>query len=78
MANRLGWMLDALSFSKGPFANCNKSRSSLVMFHIFTCFLLQSGHQPAVLIWDLTTLSLSSELKGHQYGVACMALSSDG
>ncbi|XP_073043576.1 uncharacterized protein [Primulina eburnea] len=38
----------------------------------------ESGHQPTVLIWDLTTLSLLCELKGHQYGVACMALSSAG
>ncbi|KZV39623.1 mitogen-activated protein kinase-binding protein 1 [Dorcoceras hygrometricum] len=38
----------------------------------------ERGHQPAVLIWDLKTLSLSCELKGHQYGVACISLSSDG
>ncbi|GFP86254.1 mitogen-activated protein kinase-binding protein 1 [Phtheirospermum japonicum] len=40
--------------------------------------VFQSGHQPSVLVWDCATLALISELKCHQYGVACMALSPDG
>ncbi|XP_038701339.1 mitogen-activated protein kinase-binding protein 1 isoform X1 [Tripterygium wilfordii] len=38
----------------------------------------ESGHQPAVLVWDLTTLTFVSELKGHLYGVECIAFSPDG
>ncbi|PIN24879.1 WD40 repeat protein [Handroanthus impetiginosus] len=38
----------------------------------------ESGHQPGILVWDCATLSVICELKGHQYGVACMALSHDG
>ncbi|XP_059667920.1 uncharacterized protein LOC132313247 isoform X2 [Cornus florida] len=38
----------------------------------------ESGHRPAVLIWDSATLAFVSELKGHQYGVACIAFSPDG
>lgn len=40
--------------------------------------VLQSGPQPAVLVWDCATLALVSELKGHLYGVACIAFSPDG
>ncbi|KAK9291176.1 hypothetical protein L1049_009364 [Liquidambar formosana] len=38
----------------------------------------ESGHQPAVLVWDSATLALISELKGHQYGVLCIAFSPNG
>ncbi|XP_043698057.1 mitogen-activated protein kinase-binding protein 1 isoform X2 [Telopea speciosissima] len=38
----------------------------------------ESGHQPAVLIWDYSTQALISELKGHQYGVASIAFSPNG
>ncbi|GLT37573.1 hypothetical protein SLA2020_118820 [Shorea laevis] len=38
----------------------------------------ESGHQPAVLVWDCTTLSFLCELKGHLYGVECIAFSPDG
>ncbi|KAA8518995.1 hypothetical protein F0562_016231 [Nyssa sinensis] len=38
----------------------------------------ESGHQPAVLIWDAATLAVISELKGHQYGVSCIGFSPDG
>uniref|UniRef100_A0A2N9FAB1 Anaphase-promoting complex subunit 4 WD40 domain-containing protein n=1 Tax=Fagus sylvatica TaxID=28930 RepID=A0A2N9FAB1_FAGSY len=38
----------------------------------------ESGPQPAVLVWDCATLALISELKGHLYGVACIAFSPDG
>lgn len=40
--------------------------------------LLQSGHQPAVLVWDCMTLTFISELKCHQYGVSSIAFSPDG
>ncbi|KAK6290592.1 hypothetical protein POUND7_002133 [Theobroma cacao] len=38
----------------------------------------ESGHQPSVLVWDCATLAFISELKGHLYGVECIAFSSDG
>ncbi|KAL8517354.1 hypothetical protein ACS0TY_015553 [Phlomoides rotata] len=38
----------------------------------------ESGHQPAVLVWDCTTLTFICELKCHSYGVACMSVSADG
>ncbi|XP_010654199.1 uncharacterized protein LOC100240770 isoform X2 [Vitis vinifera] len=38
----------------------------------------ESGHQPAVLVWDSKTLAFISELKCHQYGVVCIAFSPDG
>ncbi|KAL2484799.1 Transducin/WD40 repeat-like superfamily protein [Abeliophyllum distichum] len=38
----------------------------------------ESGPRPSVLIWDGITSTLIHELKGHQYGIACMALSPDG
>ncbi|KAL8121513.1 hypothetical protein AgCh_018297 [Apium graveolens] len=39
---------------------------------------MQSGYQPAVLVWDLESLATLFELKGHQLGVACMDFSPDG
>ncbi|XP_062095314.1 uncharacterized protein LOC133801171 isoform X2 [Humulus lupulus] len=38
----------------------------------------ESGTQPAVLVWDSETLALVSELKGHLYGLGCIAFSPDG
>ncbi|OMO85146.1 hypothetical protein CCACVL1_10386 [Corchorus capsularis] len=38
----------------------------------------ESGHQPSVLVWDCVTLAFVSELKGHLYGVECIAFSPDG
>ncbi|KAF8397340.1 hypothetical protein HHK36_016253 [Tetracentron sinense] len=38
----------------------------------------ESGHQPAVLVWDHASQDFISELKGHQYGVASIAFSPDG
>ncbi|KAL5983258.1 hypothetical protein ACLOJK_017342 [Asimina triloba] len=38
----------------------------------------ESGHQPAVLIWDHSDQSLLAELKGHRYGVSCIDFSPDG
>lgn len=38
----------------------------------------ESGNQPAVLVWDYTTLSFISELKGHLFGVECICFSPDG
>lgn len=39
---------------------------------------LQSGNQPAVLVWDCSTKAFVSELKDHLYGVECIAFSPDG
>ncbi|XP_037495031.1 mitogen-activated protein kinase-binding protein 1 [Jatropha curcas] len=38
----------------------------------------ESGNQPAVLVWDCSTLTFVSELKDHLYGVECIAFSPDG
>ncbi|KAG6595378.1 Mitogen-activated protein kinase-binding protein 1, partial [Cucurbita argyrosperma subsp. sororia] len=38
----------------------------------------ESGPQPAVFVWDLAGMGFLSELKGHLYGVACLAFSPDG
>eukprot|EP00258_Populus_trichocarpa_P043012 XP_024459031.1 mitogen-activated protein kinase-binding protein 1 isoform X1 [Populus trichocarpa] len=38
----------------------------------------ESGNQPAVLVWDCSTMSFVSELKGHLYGVECIAFSPNG
>ncbi|XVF08242.1 hypothetical protein REPUB_Repub06bG0209700 [Reevesia pubescens] len=38
----------------------------------------ESGHQPSVLVWDCVTRAFISELKGHIYGVECIAFSPDG
>ncbi|KAH9672782.1 transducin/WD40 repeat-like superfamily protein [Citrus sinensis] len=38
----------------------------------------ESGPQPAVLVWDCANLAFISELKGHLYGVECIAFSPDG
>ncbi|OWM81749.1 hypothetical protein CDL15_Pgr007787 [Punica granatum] len=38
----------------------------------------ESGNQPSVLVWDSANPTLVSELKGHLYGVACIAFSPDG
>ncbi|XP_024024941.1 mitogen-activated protein kinase-binding protein 1 [Morus notabilis] len=37
-----------------------------------------SGTQLAVLVWDVETLALVYELKGHLFGVGCIAFSPDG
>ncbi|CAN1275734.1 Mitogen-activated protein kinase-binding protein 1 [Linum perenne] len=38
----------------------------------------ESGNQPAVLVWDRSTMSFLSDLNGHVYGVECIAFSPDG
>ncbi|CAA6656445.1 unnamed protein product [Spirodela intermedia] len=37
----------------------------------------ESGQAPAILLWDFSTGSLLSELKGHQYGVQSIDFSAD-
>ena len=37
--------------------------------HIF------AGHEPAVLVWDLTTGNIVAELKGHKFGVSALSFS---
>lgn len=36
---------------------------------------LQSGHMPAVRVWDVAERSQVAELQEHKYGVACVAFS---
>lgn len=38
-------------------------------------FLLQSGHRPAVRVWDVEERAQVTELHGHKHGVACVAFS---
>ncbi|KAF6153474.1 hypothetical protein GIB67_027341 [Kingdonia uniflora] len=38
----------------------------------------ESGHQPAVLVWDYSSRTLLCELKVHQFGVTCISFSPDG
>ncbi|WCJ28424.1 Mitogen-activated protein kinase-binding protein 1 [Euphorbia peplus] len=38
----------------------------------------ESGGQPAVFVWDCSTMAFVSELKDHLYGVECIAFSPDG
>ncbi|KAL1083219.1 hypothetical protein V6Z11_D09G185300 [Gossypium hirsutum] len=38
----------------------------------------ESGPQPSVLVWDYVTRTFISELKGHIYGIECIAFSPDG
>ncbi|RZC84309.1 hypothetical protein C5167_047095 [Papaver somniferum] len=38
----------------------------------------ESGHQPAVIVWDYSTQIVVSELKVHRFGVSCIAFSPDG
>ncbi|XP_012575368.1 uncharacterized protein [Cicer arietinum] len=38
----------------------------------------EAGNQSSVLVWDSSTLSIVSELKGHLYGVACICFSPNG
>jgi WD40 repeat protein len=50
-----------------------------VFFYLYASdMILQSGNQPAVLVWDCSTMSFVSELKGHLYGVECIAFSPNG
>lgn len=39
---------------------------------------VQSGHLPAVCVWDVSEGSLVSELLEHKYGVSCVAFSPNG
>lgn len=38
----------------------------------------ESGHQPAVIVWNSMNFAFLSELKSHQHGVECTAFSPDG
>ncbi|KAL7588937.1 hypothetical protein Lser_V15G39318 [Lactuca serriola] len=38
----------------------------------------ESGQQPSIIVWSSATMASVPELKGHRYGVACMAFSPDG
>ena len=48
-------------------------------FHLRTIalslFLFQSGHMPAVRVWDVAERTQVAELQEHKYGVACVAFS---
>ena len=35
----------------------------------------ETGHAPAVIVWDLSTGAVKSELKGHKFGVSALAFS---
>lgn len=69
----------------GPFLfcslQCERSNDLLIIRTFLTpcsILVLQSGPQPAVFVWELSGMVFVSELKGHLYGVACLAFSPDG
>ena len=35
----------------------------------------ESGHQPAIIVWDLNSKAVMATLAGHKYGVACLSWS---
>jgi len=39
---------------------------------------MQTGHQPAVVIWDAASTAILAVLKTHQYGVAHVAFTPSG
>ena len=39
---------------------------------------VQSGHQPAILVWDIQARTVAAELKGHKYGIAHLAFTPNG
>lgn len=39
---------------------------------------VQSGHQPAILVWDIQARTITAELKGHKYGIAHLAFTPNG
>ena len=40
---------------------------------IYYIFYLQSGHQPAVRVWDVEETTQVSEFHGHKFGINCVA-----
>jgi len=66
------------SFSKPPspyvFLNLSEP-SSEATFTVLCCCPLQSGHMPAVRVWDVAERTQVAELQEHKYGVACVAFS---
>lgn len=48
------------------------------MLHIYPCPVHQSGHLPAVRVWDVAERRQVAELQTHKYGVSCVAFSPNG
>ncbi|OQS03487.1 hypothetical protein THRCLA_04208, partial [Thraustotheca clavata] len=40
--------------------------------------IAEKGHAPAITVWDVDSGQLKAELKRHKYGIASLAISSDG
>lgn len=49
-----------------------------LILHIYPCPVHQSGHLPAVRVWDVAERSQVAELQTHKYGVSCVAFSPNG
>lgn len=49
-----------------------------IILHIYPCPFHQSGHLPAVRVWDVAERSQVAELQKHKYGVSCVAFSPNG
>jgi WD40 repeat protein len=47
----------------------------IFFFFFFLPFFSQSGHQPSITVWDLTTQQAVADFKGHKFGVSCLAFS---
>lgn len=50
----------------------------LPILHIYPCPVHQSGHLPAVRVWDVAERRQVAELQTHKYGVSCVAFSPNG
>lgn len=63
-------------FSIGPFVKeLTRRRVSVLTWFSSE---LQSGHQPAVLVWEVATHTCIAEMKTHKYGVSCVQFSPNG
>uniref|UniRef100_A0A3P9I4P0 Uncharacterized protein n=1 Tax=Oryzias latipes TaxID=8090 RepID=A0A3P9I4P0_ORYLA len=51
------------------------SQNTLGSLFLSTCVLDQSGHMPAVRLWDVAERRNVAELQEHKYGVSCVAFS---
>lgn len=50
----------------------------IFLFLVFFLLFPQSGHMPAVRIWEVSERVQVAELQEHKYGVACVAFSPNG
>ena len=60
------------------FFRASKTVSSCVFSHDGKYLAIgESGHKPAVIVWDLSTGAVMSELKGHKFGISSLVSGGD-